>query len=151
MKNSIFETVLGAIVLLAAAIFFMFSYKTANLEPVNGYEITAYFSSIGGLSEGDDVTISGVKVGSVKKVILDKERYLAEVVMDIEKGVKLPIDTAALITSESLLGGKYLALEPGAEEEMIEAGGRIDITQAPQNLEQLLGQFIFSMQSSNKE
>lgn len=150
MKRSLFETVLGAAVLFVAAAFLMFSYKTADMKTIDGYEVTAYFSSIGGLRAGDDVTISGVKVGSVKSVSLDKERYLAEVVMGIEDSIEIPIDTAALISSESLLGGKYLALEPGAEDEMIEAGGRIDITQAPQNLEQLLGQFIFSMQSDKE-
>jgi phospholipid/cholesterol/gamma-HCH transport system substrate-binding protein len=61
------------------------------------------------------------------------------------------MDTAALISSESLLGGRYLALEPGADEETIKEGGRIIYTQAPQNLEQLLGQFIFSMQGSDDE
>jgi phospholipid/cholesterol/gamma-HCH transport system substrate-binding protein len=56
-----------------------------------------------------------------------------------------------LISSESLLGGRYLSLEPGAEEDMIAPGGRIQYTQAPQNLEQLLGQFIFSMQGEKKD
>ena len=60
--------------------------------------------------------------------------------------MRLPDDTAAFISSESLMGGKYLALEPGASEDMLPPGGRIQYTQAPQNLEQLLGQFIFSMQ-----
>jgi phospholipid/cholesterol/gamma-HCH transport system substrate-binding protein len=80
-------------------------------------------------------------------VTLDAQTYLAEVTMDIERDVRLPEDTAALITSESLLGGKYMSLEPGAAQDMLPPGGRIQYTQAPQNLEQLLGQFIFSMQS----
>ena len=63
---------------------------------------------------------------------------------------KLPLDTAALISSDSLLGGRYLALEPGADEDFIKPGGKVQYTQAPQNLEQLLGQFIFSMQDEKK-
>ena len=150
MNRSVFETVLGAVVLVIAGFFLVFSYNTANIKAIEGYEVTAYFSSIGGLSVGDDVTISGVKIGSVKKIELDKERYLAEVIVSIEDNIKIPIDTAALISSEGLLGGNYLALEPGAEDDFIESGGRIDITQAPQNLEQLLGQFIFSMQGEKE-
>jgi len=151
MNRSVFETILGAVVLLTAGFFLIFSYKTADVASVDGYNVTAYFSALGGLKIGDDVTVSGVKVGTVTKVELDIERYLAEVTLSIEDEVKLPTDTAALISSESLLGGKFLTLEPGADDEYIESGGTIDITQAPQNLEQLLGQFIFSMQGSDKE
>ena len=79
-----------------------------------------------------------------------QDTYLARVYMNIRDGYKLPTDTAALISSESLLGGQYLALEPGADEEMIEPNGNIQYTQAPQNLEQLLGQFIFSMQNDDE-
>ncbi len=149
MKRSVIETVLGAIVLFVAGFFLVFSYKTADVGTVSGYEVVADFSGIGGLSVGDDVLISGVKVGTVKDVKLDPETYLARVSMSIKSDVELPEDTAALISSESLLGGKYLALEPGAMEEMIPQGGKIEFTQAPQNLEQLLGQFIFSMQNNN--
>lgn len=149
MKRSVIETVLGAIVLLIAAVFLFYSYKTANVRTIDGYKIVADFSGIGGLSIGDDVQISGVKIGSVTGVILDPETYLARVTMSIDPDVKIPEDTAALISSESLLGGKYLALEPGASEDLLSEGGRVPYTQAPQNLEQLLGQFIFSMQNND--
>lgn len=149
MKRSVIETVLGAIVLFIAAFFLVFSYKTADVGAVDGYDVSADFSGIGGLSVGDDVLISGVKVGTVKKVELDPQTYLARVSMSIKSNIELPEDTAALISSESLLGGRYLALEPGAMEEMIPQGGKIEFTQAPQNLEQLLGQFIFSMQNNS--
>ena len=146
MKRSVVETVLGAVVLFVAGFFLVFSYNTANVKKVGGYEVVADFSGIGGLAGGDDVLISGVKVGTVTGVALNPETYLARVHLSIDDAVKLPDDTAALISSESLLGGRYLALEPGASEDMLEPGDRIEYTQAPQNLEQLLGQFIFSMQ-----
>lgn len=145
MKRSVIETILGAAVLFIAGFFLVFSYNTANVKKVSGYELVADFSGIGGLAVGDDVQISGVKVGSVSGVKLDPETFLARVYLSLDNGVKVPDDTAALISSTSLLGGRYLALEPGASEEMLGAGGKIEFTQAPQNLEQLLGQFIFSM------
>lgn len=146
MKRSVIETILGAVVIGVAAFFLLFSYKMGNVANPNGYMLTADFSGIGGLKSGDDVLISGVKVGTVTGVSLIPDSYLARVSLNIDASVKLPSDTAALISSESLLGGRYLALEPGADEEVIENGGHIYYTQAPQNLEQLLGQFIFSMQ-----
>lgn len=151
MKRSIAETVLGAVVLLVAALFLAYSYKAAEVGGVNGYEVTADFSTVGGLKAGDKIQISGVRVGNVTSVELIPDTYLARVHMDIDPSYKLPKDTAALISSESLLGGLYLSLEPGAEEEIIAPGGQIQFTQAPQNLEQLLGQFIFSMQDGKEK
>lgn len=151
MKRSIIETILGAVVLAVAGIFFVFSYKTADVAAVDGYEITAEFTGIGGLKPGDDVQISGVKVGTVTGVELDPERFMARVHMSVDSGLALPTDTAALISSESLLGGRYLSLEPGADEETIKPGGKVGFTQPPQNLEQLLGKFIFSMQGAKKD
>ncbi len=150
MNRNIVETVLGAIVLLVAGIFLVFSMRAGDVSaPGDGYEITADFAGIGGLSVGDEVQISGVKVGIVSDVALNEETFLARVTLMVDDDLKLPTDTAALISSESLLGGRYMALEPGADEEIIAPGGRIQYTQAPQNLEQLLGQFIFSMQEDD--
>ncbi len=146
MKRSVIETVLGALVLFLAAFFLVFSYKTANVSAVKGYNLIADFAGIGGLKAGDDVVISGVKIGTVSSVDLNPETYLARVTLSVMPNVKIPDDTAALISSESLLGGRYLSLEPGGSETMLKPGGRIPYTQSPQNLEQLLGQFIFSMQ-----
>jgi phospholipid/cholesterol/gamma-HCH transport system substrate-binding protein len=150
MKRSVVETVLGGVVIAAAGMFLSYGYKKADVGGTGGYEVTADFSSVGGLKSGDKVQISGVKVGTVRDVELLQDTYLARVHLDIDPAYKLPSDTAALISSESLLGGLYLSLEPGADEAMIEPGGRIQYTQAPQNLEQLLGKFIFSLQDEKK-
>ena len=145
MKRNVIETVLGAVVLVVAIVFLGFSYSSANVGDIDGYEITADFSGTGGLSIGDDVQISGVKIGTVSKIMLKPDDYRARVTMEINDDIKLPDDTAALISSVSLLGGKYMELQPGASDDMLAKGGHIEYTQAPQNLEQLLGKFIFSM------
>lgn len=152
MKRSIFETILGAVVIAVAVVFLVFGLKTANVSTAaQGYAVSADFSGIGGLKPGDSVQVSGVKVGSVAKVELDPQTYLARVTMMLRKDVRLPADTTAAISNESLLGGRYLALSPGGEEEIIAPGGKVKYTQAPQNLEELLGKFIFSVQDEKKE
>jgi phospholipid/cholesterol/gamma-HCH transport system substrate-binding protein len=151
MKRSVIETILGALVLAVAAFFLTYSYKTANVGSVDGYEISADFAGTGGLKIGDDVVISGVKVGSVTSVTLAPDTFLARVKMNVASHVQLPTDTSALISSESIMGGRYLALEPGADDDIIAPGGKIEYTQAPQNLEQLLGKFIFSMQKDDNK
>lgn len=151
MKRSVTETVLGAVVLLVAALFLSYSYKLANVNTEETYPIIAEFSSVGGLKSGDSVQISGVKVGSVDFIELAQDSFLARVHVNIGKKYKLPTDTSASISSESLMGGLYMSLQPGSEEEMLEPSGKIQFTQAPQNLEQLLGQFIFSLQDEKSE
>lgn len=151
MKRNVVETVLGAVVIIVAVAFLGFSYSSANVGDARGYDITADFSGIGGLGLGDDVLISGVKVGSVSRIELKPDDYMARVTVTIEDKIKLPDDTSALISSESLLGGKYMELQPGGSDELMKAGGHIEYTQAPQNLEQLLGKFIFSMDKKGGE
>lgn len=151
MSRSVVETVLGAFVLVGALIFLVFSYSEGDAGTVSGYKLSANFSSIGGLKVGDEVQVSGVKVGQVSYISLDSSQYLAKVTMEIDNNVNLPDDTVAMISSQSLLGGKYMALEPGGSPDMLEDGGEITFTQAPQSLEDLLGKFIFSMNSKPED
>jgi phospholipid/cholesterol/gamma-HCH transport system substrate-binding protein len=113
--------------------------------------VKAQFTDIGPLNVGDDVKISGVTVGVVSKIAIDPVLYNADVTLSINDSVKLPYDTAARVSSEGLLGGTYLALDVGGDTELLQAGDAIAITQSAQNLEQLLGQFIFSLQDSKDE
>lgn len=147
MRRNVIETVLGAVVLVVAGFFLFFAYTSADLRPVRGYTLEARFSSTGGLSAGSDVRISGVKVGTVTGQSLDPQSFQAVVSMEIDPTVKLPRDTSAAIASESLLGGRYLQLQPGGEEDLLKAGDRIEYTQSAVNLEELLGRFIFSASS----
>lgn len=149
MKRSLTETIIGLVVLIAAGVFLSYFIKTADIAEVDGYTITADFEGIGSLKVGDSVRISGVKVGTISAIELVPDRYLARVAINVRDKYKIPYDTAAIITSESLLGGQYLSLEPGGDPEMLEDGDAIEFTQSPQNLEQLLGKFIFSMQNNN--
>ncbi len=143
MRRSVLETLTGAAVLLAAAAFVFFAYSTADLGRGGGYEITAEFDNIGGLAVGDDVRMSGIKVGTVSGQRLDKETFTALVTFSIDPSVKLPTDSSVKIASESLLGGKYAQLTPGAEDDTIPPGGSIRFAQSSVSLEDLIGRFIF--------
>lgn len=151
MNHNIIETVLGAVVLLVAAIFLTMALNAADVKGVKGYDVVADFAKVDGISPGIDVRISGVKVGSVVKTELDTKTYLAHVTMSIANDIKLPIDTVAKVSSEGLLGGKYMALEPGAEDETLPSGGKIQYTQASLNLEEMIGKFIFSSAAKDKK
>jgi phospholipid/cholesterol/gamma-HCH transport system substrate-binding protein len=135
---------MGAVVLAVAAFFLVFAYSRGNVAPVEGYIISAKFSAIDGLSIGDDVRISGIRVGSVVDQALEPDYFRAVVTLSIESDVVLPEDTTAMIASDGLLGGKYVALQPGGLEETIAPGGQITITQPSVNLETLLGKLIYN-------
>ena len=138
------EVLIGAVVLIVAAGFLGYAVAHSGRTTASGYALTARFDNIAGLGLGADVRIGGVKVGSVTDERLDPESYQAVVGVTVQNGVKLPKDTAAVITSESLLGGKYLALQPGGDQAVLQPGQAITITQSSVNIEELLGKFIFS-------
>jgi phospholipid/cholesterol/gamma-HCH transport system substrate-binding protein len=143
-----FETMLGAIVLVVAGIFLTFAYSSARITTDAGYEVTATFDHIDGTREGGEVRISGIKVGSIISQQLDPKTFQAVVKLKIFNSVQLPVDTVATITSSGLLGDKYMQLIPGADDKVIPPGGTIRMTQPPISLESLLGQFVYSMGGS---
>ncbi|MEK9755113.1 MAG: MlaD family protein [Rhodospirillaceae bacterium] len=143
MGRNAVETVLGAVVLVVAGMFVVFAYGTAQVKAVKGYEVTAKFFKIGGLTPGSDVRINGIKVGSVLTARLDPKTYDAVVVMSISSAIKLPKDTTAGIGSEGIVGGKYVRLEPGTATEMLAAGGAISRTKDFRSLEDQVGEIIF--------
>ena len=145
MQRNNVETVMGAVVLFVAVGFAVFFHRAAGLATPDGYEILASFTTIDGVDVGSPVRISGVKVGRVSGFELNPETYQAVVRMQINSGVNIPTDTAAVVASAGFLDSKFLSLEPGGSEEMLENGGMIEYTQSPPGLEKLLGQVIFSM------
>lgn len=145
MKNSFVETVTGAAVIIVAVLFFTYVYKTADVRAGSGgYEIKANFESVSGISTGSDVRVSGIKVGSVVKQTLNAETFEAVVTMSISPEVKLPADSSAKVTSDGLLGSKYIAVEPGGEERMLAAGEFLEHTQGSVDLFDLIGKFLFN-------
>ncbi len=138
-----------------AALFLVFAYSNASLRTVQGYQAFAKFDRVDGLKEGNDVRLSGIKVGTVISQKIDPQSYLAIVSavvrMNIIPSIKLPTDTAAEIVSDGLLGSKYMALVPGAADTMIEPDGEIQFTEPPLNIETLVGRFIFGQAGKETE
>ncbi|MGW3956824.1 MCE family protein [Streptomyces sp. NPDC004752] len=126
--------------LLLLALLTVFVYNAGRLPLLGGG--TAYsadFSESAGLAEGDEVRIAGVKVGRVTKVVLDGPKVKVGFEVD---GAWIGDRTTAAIAIKTLLGEKYLALDPlgGARQD---PGRRIplarttspyDVTQAFQDL-----------------
>ena len=142
MKKSPIVTVLGILVILVAVFFVHFAANKIDARPQQGYELTAVFTRSGGLESGNDIRISGIKVGSVVGLDLTPD-YTAEVTMNIREGVRLPADTTAVVTTDGLMGGTFVQLEPGKSKEILKSGDRIAKTKDFRSLEDMVGEVIF--------
>ena len=121
MRNNLVETIMGAVVLIITGGFLYFAFSNANV--------------------GGEVKISGINVGTIISQYLDIDTYEAVVEISIDESIKLPEDTFAKITSEGLLGGNYLVLDPGGSDIMLESGDQIIETQGAVDLLGLLSAF----------
>jgi phospholipid/cholesterol/gamma-HCH transport system substrate-binding protein len=143
-RHSAIEIVTGAVVLLVAGGFMVFAVaNTGQKLGQDGYDLNATFDHVDGLSTGAEVRIAGVKIGSVNSIKLNPKTYQADVNFSVANDVKLTTDSSATISTDGLLGGKYLALATGGEDQDLKPGATITITQGSMNLEALIGKYIF--------
>ena len=151
MNRRFAETAVGAVVVAIAVWFLVFAYNSGDFRPVAGYSLSARFNSVGGLAPGNDVRIGGVKIGSVLDQRIDPADFRAVIVFTVRSDLKLPEDTVAAITSDGLLGGKYLRLEPGRATAMLAANGTLKNTRDALSLEDMLGRAIFLLSEGDKK
>ena len=143
MKSSLAEVLVGALV-LALAVFFGITLNAARGGAGGGdsYTLTASFRAADGVAAGTDVRLSGVKIGSVAEVTLNPQTFRAEMLMNIRGDLLLPDDSAAVISSEGLLGGTFVEIQAGGSPFNLEAGGEIADTQGSVNIIDLLLKFV---------
>jgi phospholipid/cholesterol/gamma-HCH transport system substrate-binding protein len=103
----------------------------------------ADFDEIGGLKPRAQVVISGVKVGQVSTITLG-ENYRAHIRLDVDAALKLPIDTSASIMTAGLLGDRYVSLQLGDDDKLLQPGEQLTMTESAVVLERVLGKLIYS-------
>ncbi|MFN3913022.1 outer membrane lipid asymmetry maintenance protein MlaD [Hyphomonas sp.] len=129
MRNSAFETIVGALVVAVAGVFLWFALARGGEAATRSdqYEVTARFNNVSGLARGSDVRIAGVKAGIVKAIDGDPQRFEAVVTLSLDTKWVLPDDTDARVSTDGLLGGAYVALEPGGGMDNIAQDGKGEI------------------------
>ena len=143
MKKNPVETILGSFVLIFAAVFLFTAASRVDTKKIDGYTIAANFLKVGGLEAGSDVRISGIKVGTVLETRLNKNDYTADVILNIDSSIKLPIDTVAAIADVGIMGDKYVRLEPGKSQAVLKPGDKLQQTRNYKSLEDNVSEFIF--------
>ncbi len=143
MAENVTEVLTGAGVLAVAVAFAAYAGLGQGLgTPKGGYALTASFRSVDGISVGTDVRLAGVKVGAVTKLDLNPESYYADATFTVRDGITIPDDSTVLISSEGLLGGNFVEIQPGGSPQMLAPGGEIIDTQGAVGLIQLLMKFV---------
>lgn len=145
MKKSKLELLAGIFVLLGLAAIAYLTIKLGSGEFIGGgsYLVEARFANAGGLGSGSTVQLAGVQVGRVENIRMDPTDFSAIATLRIVQEVKLPTDTMASIKTTGLIGDKYVALAPGADETELDAGSRIIMTESAVDLESLIGKMAF--------
>jgi len=143
MNRMLVETVLGAVVVVGGLVFVFFAYSTATFETSSGYPLKALFFKVGGLQQGNEVRIGGVKVGTISSVHLDPDTYESVVQLTVNSRLNLPVDTVAAIADDGIFGGKYLLLEPGREKALLKPTDTFQQVRDAASLEDLIGEAIF--------
>jgi phospholipid/cholesterol/gamma-HCH transport system substrate-binding protein len=136
------ETAVGAVVIAAAAVFLTYSLTVGGKGTGGGYQVQAKFGQVGALAPGAVVSVAGVKVGTVSSITLDPKTFLAVVKLDLDAKTPLPADSVAKITSDGLLGGQHVAIEPGGSTDNLKGGSEIENTQGAVDIFGLVGQFL---------
>jgi phospholipid/cholesterol/gamma-HCH transport system substrate-binding protein len=133
------EAKVGIFVLLGIVVLTYFTFKVSKLGGIGekGYNLTVDFETAAGLEPKANVKMAGVPVGKVEAIRLVGNN--ARLVLRIQEGVQIPIDSVASIQTQGLLGEKYVEILPGKDpSRMLPAGGRVANTIPPANLDEII-------------
>ena len=144
MKSDIFEFIVGLGVIIIAGWFILSvvskSGKLSNISETTNY--IASFNDVSGISVGSNIKLAGVTVGKVLELKLDEINYTAEMVLGINRKIKIPNDSEIIITSEGLLGGNYVSISPGGSDIFLKANEKFSFTQSSLSLNNLIQKFF---------
>lgn len=153
-RSPIRDLLVGVFVLsgLAALAYLSIQLGGATYSGPGGLTLYASFDEVGGLAPRSPVVIGGVKVGQVKKIELAPDgSFRARVMMDVDRGLKLPDDTQAAVLTQGVLGNQYVGLSPGGSDTILTDGSEITYTQSAVVIERLIGKVIQSLGGSGSD
>ncbi|KAA0082369.1 MCE family protein [Mycolicibacterium sp. P9-64] len=104
------RTGIFGIALVACLVLVSFGYTKLPFWP-QGKNYEAFFTDAGGISPGNDVAVSGIKVGQVSSVELAGDA--AKVTFTVQRDIKVGDQTLVAIKTDTVLGQKSLSVTPG--------------------------------------
>ncbi|MBR1778405.1 MAG: MCE family protein [Alphaproteobacteria bacterium] len=150
MKTERTELIAGMTAFFAAVlVFYLIGASSVFRQKSDTYTLQARFNQTDGLNIGDEVRLAGIRIGQVLSHKLD-EYYGVTVTFSVPNDIRLPADSGASVQSAGLIGGKYIELQPGGDEDILEPGGMIEFTQDSPDLMALLDKVISMAKADRK-
>ncbi|MFV8750939.1 MlaD family protein [Nannocystaceae bacterium ST9] len=136
---------LGAFVVISLGLLLWLAQSIGALGRKPGKHYEVHLEQAAGLVQDNAVKIAGVKVGEVEKVSVEGDG--AFLVLRVDEDVEIHEDAVALVRAKSLLGEKYLQIEPGSEgtplltdgAQIVNVRSSFEIDQVLNALEPILG------------
>ena len=100
---------------------------------ITEYRVVVPLDSADGLYPGSDVLIAGAKAGTVRDIGLDGTQTLVTIAVD-DAYAPLHADARVTVRPKSLLGEKYVALDPG-KSDALSSGSRLPQEQVARSVE----------------
>lgn len=145
MKSSRLDIFVGIFLVASFAAFCWLALQLGEVPWLKGattYTLSAEFENISGVKSGADIQVSGVNIGTVRKLSLSEDGY-ASAVLQIDKAVKVPVDSIASVKSKGIIGDKFIQITLGGDEELYQPGEVIVDTESSVDLESLISKFAF--------
>ena len=142
-KRTEFAVGLFILVGILAILYLAVQIGSSRILGSDSMVVEARFSNIGGLNEGSNIMIAGVKVGVVGNIRLDTESLVAMVELKLKNDLVIYDDAIASIKTNGLIGDKYVSLDPGGGGFELEEGEPIVDTESALDIESLISRFAF--------
>lgn len=110
----------GLLVLLAAVAWL----SGKNIFFKSDYEIGFTFPDIVGIRDSSPVYLRGYKIGSVKSVGMSREKVT--VLAEINRDVRIPLDSKVEIQTINFMGEKAVSISPGTSDSFLEPGSTLE-------------------------
>ncbi len=109
---------------IAAIILFIFGYSFLKGQNLLSSDRTFYavYDDVGGLSPSSPVHINGLQVGKVSNISFNNESGQLLVTMTISNKFNFPKNSMAKITSNGIIGGKFLSIVLADDGPIAESG-----------------------------
>ncbi len=117
------EAVLGAVTVGVIVVFVWLTFSFGGGAPRGSQPYVLLFDSALGLSVDNTVAVAGVKVGVVESIAVDGRK--ARVTVRVDPAVQLHADAKAALRQKTLLGEKYVDLDPGHGDQPVLAAGTV--------------------------
>ncbi|PKF51418.1 outer membrane lipid asymmetry maintenance protein MlaD [Enterovibrio nigricans] len=151
-QNRKTEFWVGTFVLAGIAAILLLIFQVADIKSftrADHYTLEAHFDNIGGLKVRSPVKVGGVVVGRVSDITLSAPDYIPTVTMEIDSQYGyFPETSSAAILTSGLIGEQFIGIRPGFIDEdilLLKDGDLLEDTRSAMVLEDLIGQFLYSV------